>query len=685
MKTKLIFFIFLFLIIFPIFSKAQQPPSKTNLLDFIVRPVGTQYLYSGRFILTETGEPFVDGYIYLINPQTRAQLAEARTDATGYFEVLADAPDLTLMVSTSPVQSREGEVEELPWLESFVKKIPALFPVEQYGYKNLILNPQAEIVITKKDAVLKLPRSLTFSSETGIKESFDALEAAALLYQYFQEDPMFSSGALGFIKIPYSAGGKKGYFFHPVVQIVMKDRPTRTVSFYLDVSPFSDDHVHSKIVLEHQVRDNLSIITNILEEKRKQVVLSPTVPLSVKGNLYSFAGIARLPDSNEILVDLTIHQWKENPETIFSLESSYITQIYIPADKFSAFRTHIRRYKPKNFLSHLPAFVKKLEAGTANKAMRAAVLENLPVFYALIEKAVLYEETSQWQKENLLEKIEKRVLKETEWGRNTADYLASKQTTWVLDLASPEPARYYFGEDTIHYNPSLYAPVEKWEEELLLGNPLRSILTLHEELHRAQINLSKWGPLIELYRKYGQIQETIMPNGKIQTNFTLQLTSPETFLKDLSEVSKKSTSNLSSAIEMLDNIVKSFSENQEERGLLREIHAYWASNIITTEDLYKHLYLDIAAYDYLKRVPRETFNQLCGMIDDLYAVFDLNHDKVAAFVGSCDSIDEFISKSADLKNQTDPSLLEQRVPRLKQIKADWVAATKRIAGEEVKK
>jgi hypothetical protein len=35
--------------------------------------------------------------------------------------------------------------------------------------------------------------------------------------------------------------------------------------------------------------------------------------------------------------------------------------------------------------------------------------------------------------------------------------------------------------------------------------------------------------------------------------------------------------------------MKRLSENQEERGLLREIHAYWASNTVTTEELYKHL------------------------------------------------------------------------------------------------
>ena len=79
MKRNLVFFtplatgfILLFLIIFPILSGAQQPPlppqQKTRLLDFTVRPVGTQYLYSGRFILRETNEPFVDGYVYLINP-----------------------------------------------------------------------------------------------------------------------------------------------------------------------------------------------------------------------------------------------------------------------------------------------------------------------------------------------------------------------------------------------------------------------------------------------------------------------------------------------------------------------------------------------------------------------------------------------------------------------------------------
>jgi hypothetical protein len=133
----------------------------------------------------------------------------------------------------------------------------------------------------KKDAVLSLGRTLSFSDETGVSEySFDALEASALLYQHFVENSMFHSGALGFIKIPYSAGDQKGHFFHPVVQLVMQDRPHRTFSFYLDASPLSLDHTHAKVIIEHQVRDNLSVVQNILAEKNKQVLLSPTVPIS---------------------------------------------------------------------------------------------------------------------------------------------------------------------------------------------------------------------------------------------------------------------------------------------------------------------------------------------------------------------------------------------------------------------
>ena len=394
MNRKFVGFSLLFLILAPLFSGAQQVQEKTRLIDFIVRPVGTQYLYSGRFILRETNEPFVDGYVYLVEPKTRAQVAETRTDATGYFEVLADTQNLSLMVSTSPVKSRKGEETEIPWLASLVKKMPTWFPVERYGYKNLILDPQAEIVITKKDAVLKLPRALSFSLETGVSaSSFDALESAALWYQYFQEKPIFREGALGFIKIPYSAGEQKGYFFHPVVQVVMQDSPLRTFSFYLDASPLSDDHIHAKVILEHQVRDNLSVVQNILAGKSKQVLLSPTVPISVKNNLYLFAGISRIPESNEVLVDFTIHQWKGDPEKIFSIESSYIFQLLIPQDKFFAFRTHIRQYKPENFLSHLPDFVKKMEAGPVNKALQAVFQENLLVFYALIQKSTLAEES----------------------------------------------------------------------------------------------------------------------------------------------------------------------------------------------------------------------------------------------------------------------------------------------------
>ena len=69
----------------------------------------------------------------------------------------------------------------------------------------------------------------------------------------------------------------------------------------------------------------------------------------------------------------------------------------------------------------------------------------------------------------------------------------------------------------------------------------------------------------------------------------------------------------------------------------------------------------------------------------LYAIFDLNHDKVAAFVGDCDSIAEFVNKTSALKSQTDHYALEQNLYRLKQLKDDWVTQTKQIATEELNK
>jgi hypothetical protein len=57
--------------------------------------------------------------------------------------------------------------------------------------------------------------------------------------------------------------------------------------------------------------------------------------------------------------------------------------------------------------------------------------------------------------------------------------------------------------------------------------------------------------------------------------------------------------------------------------------------------------------------------------------------EVAAFVGDCDSISEFMQKTADLKTQIEPYVLEQRLALWQQLKIDWVEATKRIAQEEL--
>ena len=121
-----------------------------------------------------------------------------------------------------------------------------------------------------------------------------------------------------------------------------------------------------------------------------------------------------------------------------------------------------------------------------------------------------------------------------------------------------------------------------------------------------------------------------------------------------------------------------------EMALLREIHAYWLSHLLSVDDLYRQIYdTPHGTYAKLYRVDRERFSRLCARIDWLYAFYEGDFDKVAAEVGNADSVTAFEQHTQKLIDSTiaKRQVLKARVDQMWQEKQAWKEMTARLARE----
>ncbi len=121
-----------------------------------------------------------------------------------------------------------------------------------------------------------------------------------------------------------------------------------------------------------------------------------------------------------------------------------------------------------------------------------------------------------------------------------------------------------------------------------------------------------------------------------------------------------------------------------EMALIREIHAYWLSHLLSVNDLYRQIYEHPHGnYTQLARVDRERFGRLCAMMDWLYAFYEGDFDKIAADVGNAESVAEFEQQTKARIDKTiaDRRVFEARVDRMWQEKQAWKETTARLAQE----
>ena len=283
--------------------------------------------------------------------------------------------------------------------------------------------------------------------------------------------------------------------------------------------------------------------------------------------------------------------------------------------------------------------------------------------------------------EERLATLEKRVNSETAWGRKVSRWVEGQKTTLKYDRSVFAPMWYSVRNDTIFINDDLYASIKVSVKTDQKGDLYAFIMRFHEELHRAQEMKSKWGELWRFLERTNQMDTYFHRPGE-EAHVGATQASNEQWL-NLSHTLTGSThlNALDAALE-IKQWREQMSKTKPERNLLKETHAYWISYVTTIDDLYRHLYQHPhGSYTDLQRVDKLRFAELCVTMDWLYAAYDGNLDKLAAFVGNANSLNDFEQKAIAFIGSYDMNILKARRKQMWKEKREWQETTALLAQE----
>lgn len=283
--------------------------------------------------------------------------------------------------------------------------------------------------------------------------------------------------------------------------------------------------------------------------------------------------------------------------------------------------------------------------------------------------------------------IEQRVLQETTFGRQIGEYMKSKNTRYILDPSLPYQARYSIVDDAIHYNPQFNPSLSQWKQELLWGRPLDTILRFHEELHRVQVSYSERGAFFQFFWDNGEIDEQMLPNGKAVYEFTLQVPRGKEgrLLNFAASLVGYPILDIQTASEIVRQKMDEINAPQREKDLLKEVHAYLASDIVNSDEIYALLYETSGkGYDNLPRISLSELSNITELVVNLYGFYHGNHDKVCEAVGKSKSIKDFQQRAKTILLRVSSEELNQKVDAWILLKKEWTEATERIAKEMLK-
>ncbi|MEK9138169.1 MAG: hypothetical protein AAB393_13670, partial [Bacteroidota bacterium] len=257
-------------------------------------------------------------------------------------------------------------------------------------------------------------------------------------------------------------------------------------------------------------------------------------------------------------------------------------------------------------------------------------------------------------------------------------------TICPTDTSVFAPMWYSIRHDTIFINPNLYVSLAEQIEDAHDGHLDSFILRFHEELHRAQEMKSRWGQLWQFLHQTNQMDQYFHRPGEESHAAQVQASKAE-WLRLNHDLTGTTPLNPNAAAYAIGQWRERMAHTKTERNLLKEIQAYWLSFLTTVDELYPHLYQHPhGSYTDLYRVETARFDTLCETMDDLYAAYDGDFDKLAAFVGNADSIADFEQKAKVVIETTEKTLLEQRREQMWQEKQAWKETTARLAQEVLK-
>jgi len=280
--------------------------------------------------------------------------------------------------------------------------------------------------------------------------------------------------------------------------------------------------------------------------------------------------------------------------------------------------------------------------------------------------------------------LEKRVNRETAWGRKVNQWIEQQHTSITTDTSIPSAMQYVVSRDTILMNLARYFTTEELVEDARKGYLSVFTMRFHEELHRSQENQSKWGELWRFLHQTNQMDKYFNPPGQAPREEGV-FASKEQWLHLDHVLTGNTPLKPIDAANHLGQWRERMRPKKPERDLLKETHAYWISDLIPPSELYGHIFKHpLEGYAGIFRVDEAHFAHLCETMDLLHAAYDGDLDRLAAFVGNADSIADFEQKAKVVIEATEKNTLERRREQMWQEKQAWKETTARLAQEVLK-
>jgi len=252
-----------------------------------------------------------------------------------------------------------------------------------------------------------------------------------------------------------------------------------------------------------------------------------------------------------------------------------------------------------------------------------------------------------------IELIEKRVVTETEFGREMAEFIKAQNTTYVLKEDLPIEGYYMVAKDQIFYKPF---PLQKRKKLLLLGKPIRIMRDFHEEVHRAQQRLSKWQPFLQFFRDNGEIKQITGQYARGRLSFDFKGGVPLLAQFARNTLGFQFTTGEELAKQIGDYITK-YTRAAARIIIIKELQAFLSCDSPSPDDLYEILIGKDAPYRV--KMEKAFFEELFMKVYGLYGHYDGDHRKVAKFIGDTESLIGFVERANRLWGEKSADELER--------------------------